>query len=45
MKATADKDIFNNTKWIMLMLGFILGEVENSPGGAVAEKSGKNLQK
>ena len=45
MKATADKHLLNNLKSIMLILGFILGEVKNSPGGAVVEKSGKNLQK
>ena len=42
MKTTADKDLSNNLKSIMLTLGFILGEVKKSLGGAVVEKTYKS---
>ena len=45
MKTNADKDPSNNLKSNMLMLGFILGNMKKSPGGAIVGKSWKNLQK
>ena len=42
MKAAADKDLSNNFKSIMM----ILGEMKKkSPGGTIIEKYWKNLQK
>jgi hypothetical protein len=45
VKTAADKDLSNNLKSIMLILEFILGKRKKSPGGAILEKSWKNLQK
>ena len=42
MKTTAKKGLSNNLKLIMLTLGFFLGEVKKSPGGAVVEKTYKS---
>ena len=38
VKTAADKDLPNNLKSIMLILGFILGKMKKSPGGAIVER-------
>ena len=45
VKTAADKDLSNNLKSIMLILGFILENWKKSPGGTVVEKSWKDLLK
>ena len=44
-KIAAYKDLSNNLKSIMLILGFILENWKKSPGGTVVEKSWKDLLK
>jgi hypothetical protein len=39
VKTAADKDPSNNLKSNMLILGFILGNMKKSPGGAIVGKS------
>jgi hypothetical protein len=39
VKTAADKDPSNNLKSNMMILGFILGNMKKSPGGAIVGKS------
>jgi hypothetical protein len=39
VKTASDKEPYNNLKSNILILGFILGNMKKSPGGAIVGKS------